>query len=510
MLDSDTNGLFGNFSVAGKISAQRYRIISQQSSVLSGITRKVIVKDLFSPDDDDKYDNSIEEKIDVFNSGATTNTNSKITSPKSLLFKQQMKKSKSSSTLPISKKKTTNNVSSNKKKKIEEEPSCTKYNPKMEYIWNKTITGPKWKTIRGRQNHISYDDKDFYINHEDISTTNKKGFIEMSKQTARNGFPVRNDLRIRYEKKYVPEPLNDKIKPKHKLILSRSQGDLFNNNNEHKTEKKQRHFDFNVKKIRTMPPSTRNCLSPSYSCDLMQRKCLLVPDFRKTISREKVNQIKNQKKIDIPFTNPEHTPVFERPVMMVFYDKRERPKKKDFKGVDPSLYFNIDKVFEKYNNHKHSTVPIFKKMISRPMNDKDPLPSYMKKIYTRASGYSTTDKTLKMNNFSNGKYMTGYTSFFPKRSFNANINYALLNSDKIDVGLVENKSEFGKLGTYLSRTMRFYQKDIEDIMKEHEGNKFDNVTYKTIRNEDRRSSSESKRIIRKIDNMLENELNSEQ
>ena len=94
MLDSDTNGLFGNFSVAGKISAQRYRIISQQSSVLSGITRKVIVKDLFSPDDDDKYDNSIEEKIDVFNSGATTNTNSKITSPKSLLFKQQMKKSK--------------------------------------------------------------------------------------------------------------------------------------------------------------------------------------------------------------------------------------------------------------------------------------------------------------------------------------------------------------------------------------------------------------------------------
>ena len=149
--------------------------------------------------------------------------------------------------------------------------------------------------------------------------------------------------------------------------------------------------------------------------------------------------------------------------MMVFYDKRERPKKKDFKGVDPSLYFNIDKVFEKYNNHKHSTVPIFKKMISRPMNDKDPLPSYMKKIYTRASGYSTTDKTLKMNNFSNGKYMTGYTSFFPKRSFNANINYALLNSDKIDVGLVENKSEFGKLGTYLSRTMRFYQKDIEEI-----------------------------------------------
>ena len=329
----------------------------------------------------------------------------------------------------------------------------------------------------------------------------------MSKQTARNGFPVRNDLRIRYEKKYVPEPLNDKTKMKHKLILSRSQGDLFNNN---RTEKKQKHFDLNVKKIKTMPQSTRNCLSPSYSCALLQRKCLLVPDVRKTISREKVNKIKDQKKIDIPFTNPEHTPVFERPVMMVFYDKRERPKKKDFKGVDPTLYFNIDKVFEKYNNHKHSTVPIFKKMISRPMNDKDPLPSYMKKIYTRASGYSTTDKTLQMNNFSNGKYMTGYTSFFPKRSFNANINYALLNSDKIDVGLVENKSEFGKLGTYLSRTMRFYQKDIEDIMKEHEGNKFDNVTYKTIRNEDRRSSSESKRIIRKIDNMVENELNNEQ
>lgn len=494
MAEGENQGWFGTFSVAGKLSAQRYRIISQHNSVLNGKTKKIKVKDIFSPDEEsDKFESSIDEKIDLFNSGISTNTNTKFPSPQNMSNKTKtsLKNSKSSSKLKYHNKHM-NEIKLNKQK--EEEPPCTKYNPKMDYIWNKTLTGPKWKTIRGRVHHISYDEKDFYINHEDISQTNKKGFIEMSKQTMRNGFPVRNDLRIRYEKKYTPqEKKTFWKKPRLNLVKSKSLKDI---RIKASTLRETRHKGLNSSSLQP-----RGCLSPSYSYSALQNKCLLVPDFKKTISREKSNEVISQKKLDIPFSNPDKSGVMDRPVMMVMYDKSSNRKKKInfIRGV-MSSNVNIEKVYDKINNYRHPVVPIFSKMTSRP-EDKGPLPSFMRQIYTRASAYSTTDKTLEMNNFSEGKYLDFYTSFFPKRSFNKNINLALLNSDKIETGLIENKPEFNKLGTFLARTMRFYRKDIDELMKENEDPKFDYVTYKSMERRKNKSSSESKRILINLNNI---------
>ena len=106
MAEGEKQAWFGTFSVAGKLSAQRYRIISQQNSVLNGKTKKVKVKDIFSPDEEsDKFENSIDEKIDLFNSGISTNTNTKFPSPTNLSNKAKsgLKNSKSSSALSLSK-----------------------------------------------------------------------------------------------------------------------------------------------------------------------------------------------------------------------------------------------------------------------------------------------------------------------------------------------------------------------------------------------------------------------
>lgn len=501
MAEGENQAWFGTFSVAGKLSAQRYPIISQQNSVLNGKTKKVKVKDIFSPDEEsDKFENSIDEKIDLFNSGISTNTNTKFPSPTNLSNKAKpgLKNSKSTSALSLSKlkyhNKHMNEIKLNKPK--DEEPPCTKYNPKMDYIWNKTLTGPKWKTIKGRGHHISYDEKDFYINHEDLSQTNKKGFIEMSKQTMRNGFPVRNDLRIRYEKKYTPQEKKSVLKkPRLNMVKSKSLKEI-------KT-KSSTFREIKHKGLNCSTPQSRNSLSPSYSYSALQNRCLLVPDFKKTISREKSNKVIFKKKLDIPFSNPDKSGVMDRPVMMVMYDKSAKRKEKDnfITGIMGSNV-NLEKVYDKINNYRHPVVPIFSKMVSRP-EDKGPLPSFMRKIYTRASAYSTTDKTLEMNNFSEGKYLGSYTSFFPKRSFNKNINMALLNSDKIETGLIENKPEFNKLGTFFARTMRFYRKDIDELMKENEDPKFDYVTYKSMERKRNKSSSESKRILINLNNMNE-------
>ena len=173
-----------------------------------------------------------------------------------------------------------------------------------------------------------------------------------------------------------------------------------------------------------------------------------------------------------------------RTVMMVSYDTGKIPKKiqSTFKGVDHSLTYNLDKLFNKYNNHKPVSVPLFKNMVSRPMDNNDPLPSFMKNMFTRAGATATTDKTLKMNNFAEGTFMEPYSSFYGKKSFNKMINLSMIGAENLDQNFIDTKSEFGSIGNYLSKSMRFYSKNYDDLVSENQLEKFDNVTLKKIKN----------------------------
>jgi hypothetical protein len=68
-------------------------------------------------------------------------------------------------------------------------------------------------------------------------------------------------------------------------------------------------------------------------------------------------------------------------------------------------------------------------MVSRPNEGK--LPSYMIRKFDRNSLYDMTDKSLKLNRFSDGKFMTEYSSFQNKKSFNDKINKELMNSETL-------------------------------------------------------------------------------
>lgn len=109
-----------------------------------------------------------------------------------------------------------------------------------------------------------------------------------------------------------------------------------------------------------------------------------------------------------------------------------------------------------------------------------------------------TEKALKMNNFADGKFSSSMTSFWPKKSFNKIINLNLLNSTKFkeNVGLKngEEPSEANEINEYILKSMKFYSnhhsiillftpidKNYDDLMKESLLNKFDNVTFKTIK-----------------------------
>ena len=147
--------------------------------------------------------------------------------------------------------------------------------------------------------------------------------------------------------------------------------------------------------------------------------------------------------------------------------------------------YNPDKVLNKVNNHKEPTAPNFAMMVSRPTNN-TPLPSYMIKKFDRSSMYTTTDKTLELNNFSNGKFLTEYSSFYPKKSFNKIINMNLLGNEKFVESNLDLVGEVGRS----NKVMEFYSKNLDDITNEDTGVKFDSVTLKTVPKESVMSEKE--------------------
>lgn len=500
MVENDAKGWYGNFSSAGRNSAEKYNLSALRNKKHY---KRAKIRDFFSPQEPEpEYDDEDAlQQVDIFSedfpSKAIPNSPAKIN------------KSKSESTLDVDRYKYHNKHLSEIVfgKKKEPNPPCTKYNPKMDIIWRKTITGPKWKTIKGRNNEVIIDNKQFYATYEDdFEHCPKKGFIDMNKQTMRSGFPVEHDLRIRYEKKFTPKPTGKLIKKTYKYSSQSSSSrreNLCNESNDNNNNisivsfnqtkfpkmllKKQK-VSVPQSSLNTLKKKPKNfqrdntAISNNTTSTSLEQKCLLVPDFKKTLSRDDINRVKSFQKINPPLNSPNINPVKSRPIMMVSYDIAQVKKKinKKFKGVDHSISYNLDKIFNKYNNHKPVSVPLFKNMTSRPMDD-NPLPSFMRQMYTRAGANATTDKTLKMNHFAEGAFMTGYSSFITKKSFNKMINLSLLNNDSSDMNLLDTKTDNKGLSQYLSKSIKFYSKNYDELVSENQMNNFDRITLKGIK-----------------------------
>ena len=130
---------------------------------------------------------------------------------------------------------------------------------------------------------------------------------------------------------------------------------------------------------------------------------------------------------------------------------------KNFKGMVSNDMFNASDAFKKLETHKAQLSPKFEKMISRP-TDKN-LPSFMQKIYNRLGADSVTDKSLKLNNFSNCSlqydlYKTNLT--VPKKqkmkkddeviSFDEeDYNYLLGNEEENKINEIKEEKKMNKL-----------------------------------------------------------------
>lgn len=143
---------------------------------------------------------------------------------------------------------------------------------------------------------------------------------------------------------------------------------------------------------------------------------------------------------------------------MVKYSKKRTKNYKTARDIPADTIFVGDpgKFLNKTGNHKEVHPIDFSRMEGRPLQD-DPLPCYMKGITSRQSQVLLTDKSLKLNNYSEAKFVDSQSSFFPKKSFNKIINLNLMNSKKFlsGVGMDMNLAKDDE-NAYIQKSLKFY------------------------------------------------------
>lgn len=180
---------------------------------------------------------------------------------------------------------------SQKKKPVKklENPSCTKYNPKHEYIWKKTTYSQNWDTsIRKHFSKVPKEEVEpkFYISHTNFKVDGKN-FIDLGRQTFRGPFSTTNDVRIRNVRSADPAQEIEKV------------------NNE-SNDSKFYESEFNLLTTKQKLTNSNSNLSKEKFVDdaKNQKWKIKAPDFRKTISRAQIEKMNDDKRTVIPFSLP--------------------------------------------------------------------------------------------------------------------------------------------------------------------------------------------------------------
>ena len=485
MIENEAKGWHGSYSSVGRISAEIFPMILIKDQIIKGRYKKKKMKDYFSTEEDLNNKIILDEGDDIFNNEYKT--------------KIKLKKRKKGICKPYPKKGIPEEYKYhnlhhkdlfNYKKLLENQSNLnsTAYDPKKEFIWSRTLTGPQWSTLCGREKGGI-----FKLDNSSLTPINKlkknenknnfntfyslKGGVQMNKMTKRGIIPTYYDLRIRNDKPFI----NDGLKAK--SLNDDNINSNINNDNTDIINKKE--IQLNI-----ISDSDKQAISPTNNNIKLKKNIISSSNinhainFSKNLSREQYNYIKRNREGIRPFFNPKYDLVEPRSLTMVSYNKRSKrkPMPKRLIGVDINLFYDPDKIINKINNHKQINVPLFKYMQNK--NKKNgKFPSHMQNIYNRSSLEMITEKTLKMNNYSKANTKSDYSTFCQKKSFNKIINYELLKNGKMNEGRTYLQKLAQKFGNNkkIKNLMEFYTKNFDDDKVQYTGDKFDSITLKSMK-----------------------------
>ena len=472
MFENQARGWHGSYSTVGRNSAEKYPMILIKDKILADKIEKKVIKDYFNTDDDLENNKIIiDDGEDIFSQtiNKKNKNKKKVTEicahqnkekiPEEYKYHQQHHKELYDYNLLLKKNK---NYGSN----------TSMYMPKKDITWRRTVTGPYWDNLTGRDNNPLFGkttdniDSNFYIDHNTFKPDIK--VFQIDKQTKRGQLPISYDLRIR-----IDEPFNDNNNRK-----NLNSNIIESIKNEKVNFRKKDNFKKNNHSL----------------------------SFAKNISREQYYFLNRDRRGVRPFFNPNYNLVEPKSLSMVKYSQKPKGKSisKRMKGIDSNLFFDPDKFINRVNNHKINNAPNLRIMVGRIEDDNyknsTHLPGHMINIFNRNSLEVLTEKGLKMNNYIEADLGNDYTSFCNKKSFNVIINHNLLKNNK---GIKDsNLGKFTKkLNTKerINKLMEFYSKNLDNQNVGDTFRKFDGITFKTITNTEKLSEKEKKLFSLKFD-----------
>lgn len=170
-------------------------------------------------------------------------------------------------------------------------PTCTKYNPKFDYVWKRCLTGPTWdKSIRRNFSAKPKDETtpEFYLSHTELKIQGKN-MIEYARMTTRDTYRTLSPdsaSRNNSKEKDLQETEN--------LPTVSSTGNAL-------TETKD-----TTRKVVSATAESEEAEKVGVKAETKKKKYQRIhaPDFRKTISRDQLDKLNGDKRTVIPFTLP--------------------------------------------------------------------------------------------------------------------------------------------------------------------------------------------------------------
>ena len=247
----------------------------------------------------------------------------------------------------------------------------------------------------------------------------------------------------------------EKIKDPKKTMYTSSGSNMFNNENIDKSSIKMNRTTANnlfTKKDTFNDTSNinNNINSSLRNLDPSTKKGIA---FDKMLSREYLDNLNYEEEPLHPQVNPKYNLVQPKCIMKVVYSNKAYNIKniKRFEGLNEEVTFDADKLFYKYNDHFPAKSFHFNKMTGRSTSIDGFLPSFMVNLGNRNSCLSFNDKSLKLNNFSEGKLKEQRSSFNQHKSFNSKLNMNLVSIRELNK-MKEKNSEINKIYSKLKQS----------------------------------------------------------
>ena len=327
----------------------------------------------------------------------------------------------------------------------------TSYLPKMDFIYKKIISGPKWETLCSRdlfnlnklnenktinitcinnnKNNKIKKIKSRNTKHTNIKLITKKNNTDIVNQFITNINNNNNNTNISTNNPYHSSLNNNNIKNNSNNIIL-----TFDTKKNSLSLSDERAFTPKDKLLIINP--TKILLKPNNSVKnfLKKTKYANWPDFKRSLDLEKIER-KKKRLQKVPLSKIDLIPNFSyiegNIKSFVNYKIKKIPLKrtKKFIGINSSeVLYDPTKTYEKIYGNKMRSVPLFFKMKSRPSDIN--LPSFMKGMYSRLGLEISNDKTLKMNNYINSKMYRSQNFFGVRNNIYRKIKKIKYENDK--------------------------------------------------------------------------------